>query len=258
MGETASDRLAGQSVLITGASSGIGAELARQLAGRGARVGLLARRGERLEALAEEIRSAGGEAVWAVADVTDPEGLEDSLERIARELGGADIVVANAGTNLDERPRKYEAGTALQLYDINLMGMLRLIDWAYHRFLEQGSGQIVGISSVASYFGLPANPSYCGSKAAMRIHLQSLRVTLARHGVAVTTICPGFVKSELTDRLKAPMPFLTDTEPAVRRIVRAIERREAEVIFPWPWRVIVPLMGAVPRFAFEWLLRRGA
>ncbi len=225
--------LENKSVLITGASSGIGAFLARELVRRGARVGLLARREDKLRELAGELQQAGGEAAWAVADVTGREQLETALDALDAELGGTDVVVANAGYGVPEPPKRFKPGAAAAMYDVNLFGMLNLIDWALPRFLEAGRGHIAGVASVASFLGLPGSPSYCGSKAAMRVHLQSLRSTLKPYRIAVTTICPGFVKSELTDKAKFPMPFIWETDRAARTIAGAIEKRRGEVVFPW-------------------------
>ncbi|MCP3958070.1 MAG: SDR family NAD(P)-dependent oxidoreductase [bacterium] len=246
--------VADKSVLITGASSGIGAYLARELARRGARLGLLARREDRLRELADELENGGATVAWATADVTDGEGLAHALDDLDADLGGTDVVVANAGYGVPEVPRRFEPGVAIAMYDVNLFGMLRVIDWALPRFLAEGSGHIVGISSVASFFGIPRNASYSGSKAAMRVHLQSLRMSLAPHGIAVTTICPGFVKSELTAPAKFPMPFLWETDRAARLIADAIEKRRGEVVFPWQMRWLKQLfVRAMPVAALEWL-----
>ena len=244
-----------KSVLITGASSGIGAALASELARRGARVGLVARREDRLRELADEIESSGARVAWAVADVADTEGLSRALDTLDAELGGTDVVVANAGYGVPEVPKKFQPGVAMTMYDVNLFGMLRLVDWALPRFLEQGSGHIVGVSSVASYFGIPLNASYGGSKAAMRVHLQSLRISLAPRGVAVTTICPGFVKSELTDRANFPMPFIWETDRAARFIADAIEKRRGEVVFGWQVRWLKQvLVRLLPVAVLEWVV----
>ncbi len=226
-------RLADKSVLITGGSSGIGAALAREAARRGARVGLLARREKRLRQLAAELSATGAQAAWARGDVTDGEGLHRALDALAAELGGADVLVANAGYAHPEYPQRCETGSALKLYDTNLLGALRTIDWALPRFLEAGSGHLVGMASIASFLGFPNSASYCGGKAAMRIHLQSLRVSLKSHGIAVTTVCPGYVKSELTQTVSYRMPLLWETDRAARKIADAIERRRGELIFPW-------------------------
>ncbi len=236
--------LAEKSVLITGGSSGIGAELARELVRRGVRVGLLARREKRLRSLADELRGTGGQAAWARGDVTDGEGLHRALDALADELGGADVLVANAGYARPEYPHRCETGSALKLYDTNLLGALRAFDWALPRFLEAGSGHLVGMASIASYLGFPNSASYCGGKAAMRIHLQSLRLSLRSYGIAVTTVCPGYVKSELTQTVSYRMPLLWETDRAAREIADAIENRRGELIFPWQLGILV---GAVRR-----------
>ncbi|MCG8460212.1 MAG: SDR family NAD(P)-dependent oxidoreductase [Holophagales bacterium] len=257
-------RLANKVVLISGASSGLGEYLARDLVSRGARVGLLARREERLRALAEELQGGassgegGGErrAAWAEADVTDGEGLGRALDQLAEELGGVDVIVANAGYGHPEPPHRFQPGDSIRMYDTNVLGMLRMIDWALPRFLEKGDGHIVGVASMASYAGLANSASYCGTKAAMRVHLQGLRVSLAPYGVAVTTICPGFVESELTADNKAPMPFLWKAERATRLMADAIENRRGEVPFPWQMRLILGgLTRLLPTALTETLLR---
>lgn len=247
----------GQSVLISGASSGIGEFLARELVWRGARVGLLARREERLRELTVEIEHSGGRAAWATADVADGAALSAALDALEADLEGVDVVIANAGYGRPDPP--YKPGSAIKMYDVNLFGMLRMIDWALPRFLQARRGHLVGVASVASYAGLPYNASYSGSKAAMRIHLQSLRVSLKHQGIAVTTICPGFVKSELTDSFDYPMPFLWETPRAAAYIVDAIEKRRGEVVFPWQMRLIQQALSRLlPVATLEWLLARGA
>lgn len=259
--------LRGKSVVITGASSGIGAFLAKELVARGARVGLLARREDRLRQLADELNGEAGAtdrattgpvAAWQTADVLDDDDVVRALDALEDALGGIDVVVANAGYGQSESPRRHQPGSAIRLYDTNLFGMLRVIDWALPRFVERRGGHLVGVASVASYAGLPYNASYCGSKAAMRIHLQALRVTLSGYGIAVTTICPGFVKSELTDQVKFKMPFLWSTERAARKIADGIEKRRREVVFPWQMKALVVLLTRwLPNRWFEFFIDRG-
>lgn len=249
----------GQTVYVTGASSGIGAQLARELAGRGAAVGLLARREERLAELAGELHQAGQIAAWRAADVTDRDGLHAACDALAGEIGEPDVAVANAGWNRAEPMSRFKPGRALSIYDTNLLGFLHLVDWALPRFLERGAGHLVGVASLASYVGFADNAAYSGSKAAMRVHLQSLRMSLKRHGVAVTTLCPGFVESELTAKNPYRMPFLWPADRACRYMADAIEKRRGEVAFPWQMRFAVCLVMArlIPRAVLERLLARG-
>ena len=249
----------GRTVYVTGASSGIGAQLARELAGRGATVGLLARRGERLRELAGEIADGGGTAGWRAADVTDRGALHAACAALAAEIGEPDVAIANAGWNRFESMPNFKPGRALAIYDTNLYGFLHLVDWVLPRFLERGAGQLVGVSSLASYVGFPNNAAYSGSKAAMRLHLQSLRLSLKRRGIAVTTICPGFVDSELTAKNRYRMPFLWPTDRACRYMADAIDKRRGEVAFPWQMRLVVCLLLArlIPRALLERLMARG-
>lgn len=251
-------KLSGQVILISGASSGIGEGLARELARRGAKLGLLARRADRLNALADDL-SGQTQVAWQAADVCDDDGLARAMDRLEEELGGVDMIVANAGYGHPEPPHRLRAGDSIRMYDTNVFGMLRMIDWALPRFLKKGSGHIVGVASMASYLGMPNMASYCGTKAAMRVHLQGLRVGLAKYGIAVTTICPGFVDSELTAKnKKAPMPFFWPTERAVRLIADALEKRRGEVAFPWQMRLLLGTLSRLPTTWTEALLRRQA
>lgn len=254
-------------VMISGASSGLGAEMARNFARRGARVGLLARREDRLQELAGQITAESGDSgdgggsgearvAYSAADVTDRQGLEDALDQLRDELGGADVIVANAGYGRPEPPHRHKPGTAARMYETNLFGMLYMIDWALPSMLENGDGHIVGVASLASYQGLPNSPSYCGSKAAMRVHLQSLRSSLEPYGVGVTTLCPGFVETELTAENRFTMPFLWKVDRAVELMVDAIEARRGEVAFPWQMRLILGALNRMPNASKEWLLGR--
>lgn len=250
--------LAGRKIFITGASSGIGAFLAEELASRGAAVGLLARREDRLRELTAKLRAAGHTAAWAKADVLDMAVLGGACDQLERELGGVDVVVANAGYGQPETPHRFKPGASVALYDTNVLGMLRLFDWALPRFLERRSGHLVGIASLASYVAFPNSASYCGSKAAMRVHLQGLRVSLVRYGIAVTSICPGFVRSELTDQVKQKLPFFWETDRAARRIADAIEKRRGEVMFPWQMAWLLRIASRLPTPLVEAVLRTRA
>ena len=227
-------RLHDKTILITGASSGFGEEMARQAAAKGARIGLLARRGDKLEALSAELTALGARNAWRTADVRDADGLHTALDELASELGGVDIVVANAGIGHPTPAHRTPIEEVLGIYQTNLNGALHTIHWAIPKMLEQKHGHIVGIASLASFLGLPATSSYCGAKAALRLHLQSLRQDLKPKNIQVTTICPGFVRTPLTDGNKHPMPFMWDCDRAVRRMIGAIEANRGQDSFPFP------------------------
>ncbi|MEM8931245.1 MAG: SDR family NAD(P)-dependent oxidoreductase, partial [Acidobacteriota bacterium] len=131
-------------------------------------------------------------------------------------------------------------------------------DWAIPRFVEARAGHLVGVASMASYVGMPAMPAYCGTKAAMRVHMQGLRAQLKSYGIAVTTICPGFVETELTDRNKGTMPFLWPADRAVRLMTDAIEARRGDVPFPWQMRMILGALSRLPSSITDALVARTA
>lgn len=222
----------GKAVYITGASSGIGQELARQLARDGARLALFARRTERLAALAAEIKSLGGEATILELDVRRRGDVISAFAEAAARLGACDVLVGNAGVGHPVSVRKYDAAVVEETLQVNLHGVLYCIEAVLPAMLARGSGHIVGISSLASYRSMPGSWAYCASKAALSAVLEGMRLELMGRGVAVTTICPGFVRTEMTAKNKVPMPFMLDCDVAVRRIVGAMRARRAVYNFP--------------------------
>jgi short-subunit dehydrogenase len=236
---------------ITGASTGIGRAVAIELARRGVAVGLLARRADRLQAVAEEIRDAGGRAVTAACDVAAPEEIPAAAAAIREELGFVDLAIANAGVGHPVEPGRFDLEGTERLYRVNLFGALRFLHAFLPEMRERGRGHLVGVGSIAGYVGIPGNGDYCGTKAALRIEMESLRVLLRNEGIAVTTICPGFIRTPLTDKNDFDMPFLMEAEPAARKIVRAIERRKRIYDFPWPMALVARLARIAPRWAFD-------
>ncbi len=227
-------RINSQAAVITGASSGIGAELARQLAGLGVPVGLIARRADRLDALASQITQAGGVAHVAVADVADPRAIRDVIHSLADRLGPIDLLVANAGVANPSSALEFSADSFERMVRVNVLGVAHAIEAVLPAMLRQGRGHLVGISSLAAYRGLPGSAGYSASKAAVSTLLEGFRVELRSFGIAVTTVHPGFVRTEMTDVNDFKMPFLMEVEPAARIILRGIAARRAEVNFPWP------------------------
>jgi short-subunit dehydrogenase len=244
-------KIRGEVAAITGASSGLGAEMARQMARDGLKVGLTARRADRLERVAEMIRSEGGSAVVEVADAGDPDATRSALGAIARRLGPIDLLVANAGVGESTTGPAFSAEAFERMVRVNLIGAAYAIEAVLPSMIDRGQGQIVGISSLAGYRGLPGVAGYSATKAALSALLEGLRPELERLGIAVTVVHPGFVRTEMTAGRTSPQPFLMDAEPAVRIILRGVAARRSRVDFPSRMAGLMGLVRLLPDFLFD-------
>lgn len=220
-------------ILITGASSGLGAGLARRFAATGDRIALLARRAERLEELAAEVRTAGGAALPVPCDVTDRESVHAAVERCAAELGPVDLLIANAGVVRFVPARRFDAEVLREIFQVNLFGASYCIEAVLPSMLRRRSGHIVGISSLSARHGVPGMGAYSASKAALTNLLEAMRVELRPHGVDVTTVHPGFVRTDMIGGSADHLPFVMELDDAVERIHVAIQRRDPDASFPW-------------------------
>jgi short-subunit dehydrogenase len=245
-----------RTALITGASSGLGRGLALWFAQRGTRVFAVARRKDHLAALAEEARAAGTTIEPVELDVSRADETVERIRAIDADCGGLDMVVANAGVGGPTNGRRFDWARAKQILDVNVTGTAATLGAVLPRMVERKKGHVVGVSSLAAFRGLPKNAAYSGSKAFLRIFMESLRVDLRGTGVRVTCIYPGFVKSEMTANNPFPMPFLLETQDAVERMGKAIARGETEVTFPWQLSTAVRLMRVMPNPLFETVAKR--
>lgn len=227
--------------------------MARQMAADGARLGLFARRLDRLEAVASEIAATGRERpLLAVCDVSDREGTLRAMGEMIARLGVPDIMVANAGVGFPMKAKRFDASRAEEMYKTNVIGTLSCAEAVLPGMIQRGSGHIVGLSSLAAFRSWPRSHTYCATKAAIASHLEGLRMELRPLGIAVTTIFPGFVRTEMTGQNEFPMPMLMELRPAVSRMVRAIARRQATLIFPRRLYWLIRFTRLVP----EWILAR--
>jgi short-subunit dehydrogenase len=238
--------------IITGASSGIGAALARRLALDGWRVGLIARRAELLTELALQIKSQGGMAATAAADVTDRDALLKAVADLEAQLGPSDLLIANAGVGTPTLLEPMNTPQIETMIRVNLLGVIYSIESVLPGMLQRGRGHLVAVSSLGAYKGLPGESGYCSTKMAVNVYMEGLRIQLRHRGIAVTTICPGFVKTPMTDVNLYPMPWLMDADRAATLMVRAIRRRKKVYNFPWQTSLLMKLTRWLP----DWLLAR--
>jgi short-subunit dehydrogenase len=236
---------AGKVVYVTGASSGIGRAMAVEFARRGAAVGVTARRPDRLQQLCEEVRETGGRIEYAAADTADRAGTHAALQSLAERLGPCDVLVANAGVGCSNTATDLNVTGAESVVRTNLLGPMYAFETVLPAMLARGTGQLVGVSSVAAFKGLPTSAAYCASKAGLSAYLESLRITLRAKNIAVTTICPGFVRTEMTAK-NDQMMWVLDADVAARQMVRAIERRRKVYSFPRRMRGLMWLTKWAP------------
>ncbi|MBS1797261.1 MAG: SDR family NAD(P)-dependent oxidoreductase [Acidobacteria bacterium] len=239
-------------VFLTGASSGIGEALALEIARRGAILGLFARREELLRALAAKCEAAGGTARVLAGDVTDAALVQKCADELRAEFGRIDILIANAGVGgKDRETQELKPEFVKRVIDINLMGAVNAVAAVLPGMLERGSGQLVAVSSLAGFRGLPKSAAYSASKGAMTNLFESVRLDVQQRGVAVTIIQPGFIKTPLTAGRKNKMPFLMELDDAVPYFIKAIERRKKFAAFPWPLATIVRLGRVFPAWMYD-------
>jgi short-subunit dehydrogenase len=238
-------------VIITGASSGIGWALAKELAAQGAKLGLLARRGEELQKLTGEIRAMGRPAEYAVADVRERQPLIDAIRALEAKLGPCDVLIANAGIGSTNTIDDLNVKGTEKVIQVNLFGVIYSIEAVLPGMRQRGAGQIVALSSLAAYKGLPSAAAYCASKAGLNAYMESLRIQLHGIGVAFTTICPGFIRTPMVENNKS-MFLIMSAEKAARKMARAIRKRTKVYNFPWITTRLMKLCNWLP----DWLLHR--
>jgi len=246
-----------QVVLITGASSGIGHGLAVELARRGAAVGLVARRRELLEHVAQEITLAGGRALALPADVTQADEMRAAVGELCRRFGRIDLLVANAGISINTFVPDLCEKKIAELINVNVIGVVNSVAAVLNGMVSQGSGHLVVNSSLAAYRGLPKSAAYCASKAAVSSFCEALRIDLKGSGVDVTIIHPGFVRTKMITSI-ARTPYLMEVDHAVRKIVRAIEKRKKGYAFPWQLAALARACKLLPIPMYDWFAARNS
>lgn len=238
-------------VWITGASSGIGRQVALDLARKGCKVAISARSADKLAAIA-------GEAPGVLAvplDVTDGQATAAAVAHIEATLGPIDLAILNAGTWDAMSAKDFTAARAEASMKVNFIGLAHGVEAIVPRFLARGRGHLALVSSVAGYRGMPQAAAYGPSKAAAISLAEVLKPDLDRHGIATTLINPGFVDTPMTAVNRFPMPFLVPVETASARIIAGLERRNFEIAFPWQLVTMLKLARVLPYGLYFWFAR---
>ena len=240
-------------VFLTGASSGIGEALARHYAGRGATLGLFARRADLLQKLRD---SLGVPAETYAGDVRDIQSLKSAAADFIAKHGVPDLVIGNAGISHGTLTEHEEdAAVFRDVLDVNVVGLVN----TFHPFIvpmrTRGSGTLAGIASVAGIRGLPGASAYSASKAAAVSYLEALRLEMKRSGVKVAAILPGFIATPMTAANPYPMPFIISAEDAARRIARAIDAGKSYAIIPWQMAIVGRVLRVLPNALYDRAMR---
>jgi short-subunit dehydrogenase len=246
----------GKRVWLTGASKGIGRALAIELAKRGAILALTSRDEKDLNGFGEEVARNGAKVICKPGDVTNGEQIKTIAAEIMAELGGIDILIANAGTHLFTKPEAFDTNEYLRLMDINYGGMLRCVEAVLPAMLQRGSGHLVAVASLTAYRGVPRAAAYGASKAAINNFLESLRFHLTPKGIDITVINPGFVRTPLTDKNDFKMPFIVEPDRAARIMCDGIARKRNEFAFPIPFNGMVKLLRIIPLWLYNFIMAR--
>lgn len=245
------------SVVITGASDGIGKAMAFAFAKKGARLGLIARRKDLLVSLAAELMALGAREVRVSAlDVTDFSAQRMALEEFELSFGGITHLVLNAGISGRSSPVEDSWDEIKRCLDVNVMAALNAAEWMKPRMVARRSGTIAGVSSVAATRGLPDSGAYSASKAAFTTYLESLRVDLVPYGVRIVTIAPGFIRTALTAQNRGGMPFLMDVVEAGQIFAEGVLKGTKFVVAPWQYAWLIRVLRILPNCLYDPLVIR--
>jgi short-subunit dehydrogenase len=238
------------SILITGASSGIGAALAVDLARHHGRLALIARREEELRAVAERATAAGGRALAVSCDVTDAAAVHRAHDQITAAHGPVDVAFLNAGVSEAVKVTRFDAQRVRRMFEVNVLGVTNWIEALLPDMISRGRGVLAVTSSLVAHCAIPGNSAYSASKAAITHLLDGLRGEAQSYGIQISTIEPGFVRTPMTvaNRLT---PFVVDPEEAARIIIDGVAAGRQTIRFPWPMTAAVQVLGHLPRALYD-------
>jgi short-subunit dehydrogenase len=237
----------------------MGRALCLELAREKVRLGLLDRNRDGLDSLAEELKASGITFALAQSDVRDRQSVRSAIHSLAGELGPVDLLVACAGITGATLVEDLAVKQTEALVQVNMLGVAYCINAVLPDMLARRSGHIVALSSLAGCRGMPFSAAYCASKAALSNYLESLRPSLRRRGIAVTTVLPGFVRTPLMAGalVQPPIPMM-EPEEAARHILRAIRRKSRVYAFPWSTSLVLGALRWLPAWLYDWCMATGA
>lgn len=244
-----------KTILITGASSGIGAALAHGYSKLGITLILMARDAVRVKVVAKSCRARGANVQIGIIDVTDKQAMADFIVRMD-EATPIDLVIANAGISSGSFEGHETIAMAEKVFDVNFTGVINTIHPVIERMKARGRGHIAIMSSLAGICALPSAPAYSASKAAVRVYGDALRGMLRPHKITVSVICPGWITTPLTDKNSFPMPFIMSVERATHIIISNLEKKDARVAFPFLLYMALRIIAFLPVCVSDFLLRQ--
>jgi short-subunit dehydrogenase len=243
-------------VLLTGAAHGIGHATALALAQKGAPLAVLDRDGPALTELADTLRKQGATVAHAIVDVTGRQAVIESIAEVSKKIGPIDVLVACAAVGSLTLVPDLNTPGLRETLDVNVVGVAHCIEAVLPGMIARKDGHIIGVASMAGYRGFPWMISYSASKAALIAYLEAIRPGLRRRGVTVTTVCPGFVRTRLSDVPYRKPVKMIEPEAAARHLVRAVMRRPRNCVFPWNMKIALAILKYMPDRLFDWCMRR--
>lgn len=249
--------LADKNILITGASSGIGYELAKQLAEEKCNLILLARRKEILDSLAQKIKTDKNTILTYQCDIRNKSEVTNVFMHIRTKTDRIEIAILNSGVGQNVTIDNFKSDLADQTFQVNVLGMIYCIEELLKDFLPHKNGVIVGVSSIADVRGFPRSGIYCASKAAVSTFLESLRVELKPHNIKIITVRPGWVTTPMIKKNDFKMPFLMDADKAAKIIINGIKKEKKVIEFPFGTVLGGKIIKILPNFIFDYLTTKG-
>lgn len=248
--------LKNKTILITGASSGIGYELATQLAKKNCDLIMLARRKEVIDALAQKINSGKNSILTYQCDVRNRQEVQSVFQDLKKKVDHIDIGILNSGVGHKSPVESFDSKLADETFQVNVLGMIYCIEELLKDFLPRKTGTIVGVSSIADVRGFPTNAFYCASKAAVSTLLESIRIELKHQNIKVINVRPGFVSTSMVSKNRFKMPFLMNAAKAANIIITGIEKEKKIIQFPIGTVLGGKLIRAFPNFVFDFIFSK--